>query len=214
MGQTRYGRFLVASLALLAVPALCAGQSDTRVVKPEIRVGDSWTYRGRNLLGPGVQEYETRVSFIDDKVILTISTRKNDGKEIDAAWTSEWNAVTSYTGRMARPHVGIFRFPLRVGESFEAKSEWLDPRNKGAEGISTGTVRIVGWETVEVPAGKFRAMKIESEFLVRSPDGRSSQFKIVYWYVPEVRRWVKLNVVGSQGGTVGEELLAYKLNED
>lgn len=201
------------ALLLAAIPILSAGQSDAPIRRPEIRVGDSWTYRGTNLLGPGTQEHETRVSFVDDKVILAVSTRKSDGKEFDSSWTSEWNAVTSYSGRMFRPHTGLFRFPLRIGDSYEVKMEWLEPRTKGIEGISTGTVKIVGWETVEVPAGKFRAMKLETVFSIRSADGRNPQFKGNYWYVPEVRRWVKLQVVGP-GATTSEELLAYKLNED
>ena len=51
------------ALLLIAVPILSAGQSDARVVKPEIRVGDRWTYRSTNLLAQGTHEHETRVSF-------------------------------------------------------------------------------------------------------------------------------------------------------
>ena len=201
------------ALLLVTLPTLGAGQSETRIPKPEIRVGDSWTYRGTNVLAPGTHEHETRVSFVDDKVILAVSTRKSDGKEFDSSWTSEWNAVNSYTGRMFRPHTGLFRFPLRIGDGYEMKMEWLEPRTKIVEGISSGTVKVVGWETVEVPAGKFRAMKLESESVVRTADGRTPQFKGTHWYVPEVRRWVKLQLVGPRG-TTSEELLEYKLNEN
>ena len=92
------------ALLLAAIPILSAGQSDARIVKPEIRVGDSWTYRGTNLLGPGTHEHESRVSYVDDKVILLVSVRKSDGKEFDSSWTPEWNAVTSYSGLMYRPN--------------------------------------------------------------------------------------------------------------
>ena len=201
------------TILLAAAPTLGAAQSDERIPKPEIRVGDSWTYRGINLLGPGTQEHETRVSFVDDKVILAVSTRKSDGKEFDSSWTSEWNAVTSYSGRMFRPHTGLFRFPMLVGDKYDGNLEWLEPRTKGIEGVVTGTTRVVGWETVEVPAGKFRAMKVETEFAIRAADGRNPKFKGVYWYAPEVRRWVKMQVAGP-GSTTSEELLAYKLNEN
>ena len=205
-------RGLIAFL-VAAIPVVSAGQSDTRIVKPEIRVGDSWTYRGVNLLGPGTQDHVSRVSYVDDKVILLVSTRKSDGKEFDSSWTSEWNAVTSYSGRMFRPHTGLFRFPLHIGDKHNSKLEWLEPRQKSIEGILTGAVSIVGWESVEVPAGKFRAIRMESDFVVRSPDGRAPQFKATYWYVPEVRRWVRMQVVGP-AATTSEELLDYKLNEN
>lgn len=201
------------ALLLTVIPILSAGQSDVRIVKPEIRVGDSWTYRGTHLLGPGTQEHVSRVSYVDDKVILLVSTRKTDSKEFDSSWTSEWNAVTSYSGRMFRPHTGLFRFPLLIGDKYEAKGEWLEPRTKVIEGALTGTVRVVGWEMVEVPAGKFRAVKLESEFVIRALDGRAPQLKGNYWYVPEVRRWVKMLVIGP-GATTSEELLEYKLNEN
>src|SRR3990172_5409761 len=93
---------------LAAVSTLSGSQTEDRVVKPEIRVGDSWTYRGTNALAPGTHEYENRVSFANEKVILLITTRKSDGKEVDSSWTPEWNAMTSHAGYMFRPNSGMF----------------------------------------------------------------------------------------------------------
>lgn len=162
---------IISVLLLTAFPILSAGQTDARVVKPEIRVGDSWTYRATNVLGPGEDVHETRVSFADDKVILAVSTRKRDAKEFDSSWTPEWNAVTSYTGRMFRPHTGTFRFPLRVGDKHAVKYELLRPRLDTIESSTTGAVTVVGWETVDVPAGKFRALKVELDSMVQPSDG-------------------------------------------
>ena len=202
------------ALLLAAIPILSVGQSDARIVKPEIRVGHSWTYRSTNVLGPGVQDHETRVSFADDKVILVVSTRKSDGKEFDSSWTSDWNAVTSHSGRMYRPHSGFYQFPLRVGDKYSIKFEFLRPRGNNVIEISTGTATVVGWETVEVPAGKFRAMKVEMKGTFQPFDGsRDYPVHSAQWYVPDVRRWVKSQVV-SPNFTISEELLAYKLNED
>ena len=202
------------ALLLIAVPILSAGQSDARVVKPEIRVGDRWTYRSTNLLAQGTHEHETRVSFADDKVILVVSTRKSDGKEFDSSWTPEWNAVTSYTGLMYRPPTGVLRFPLRVGDKYSIKFEVLRPQVSTVMSLATGTATVVGWETVEVPAGKFRAMKVEAEWTNQPFDGsRAFQQQATFWYVPEVRRWVKLQAV-NPNRRLSEELLEYKLNED
>ena len=94
------------------------------------------------------------------------------------------------------------------------KYELLRPRVNTVESSTTGSVSVVGWETVEVPAGKFRAIKVELDTMVRPLDGsRPFPRQVTFWYVPEVRRWVKL-----QGTTprnrFSEELLSYKLNED
>lgn len=202
------------ALLLIAIPILSAAQSDAPVRRPEIRVGDSWTYRSTNVLAPGTYEQETRVSFTDDKVILMVSTRKSDGKEIDSSATLEWNFVTAHSGIMFRPHSGLFRFPLRIGDKYEVKYEQLRPRVNTVESATTGAVTVVGWETVEVPAGKFRAVKVELDSMVQPLDGAHVyRRQVTLWYVPDVRRWVKL-----QGSTpknlFSEELLRYKLNEN
>jgi hypothetical protein len=202
------------ALLLAAVPILSAGQFDARIPKPEIRVGDSWTYRGTNVIAPGTHEYEARVSFVDDKLILAVFTRKSDGKEFDSSWTPEWNAVTSHAGLMFRPNTGMFRFPLHIGDKHEVKFELLQPRVNTVESSTTGTGTVLGWDTVEVPAGKFRAMKVEVDTMVQPSDGsRASQRLVTFWYVPDVRRWVKVQVVTPKGRS-GEELLEYKLNEE
>ena len=202
------------ALLLLALPLLSAGQSDARVVAPEIRVGDSWTYRSTNFLAPGTHEHESRVSFVDDKVILLVSTSKSDGKEFDSSWTREWNAVTSPSQTIFRPHSGLFRFPLHVGDKYEVKYELLFPRVNTVESSTTGTATVVGWETVEVPAGKFRAIKLELDTIVQPSVGpRAWRRQGTFWYVPEVRRWVKFRVVTPML-RISEELLGYKLNED
>jgi len=201
-------------LLLLAIPALSAGQTEARVVKPEIRVGDSWTYRSVNMLAPGTHEHETRVSFADAKAILVVATRKSDGKEFDSSWTPEWNTVTSHTGVIFRPHSGVFQFPLRRGDKYDVKYEALRSRVETTMSSATGAVTVVGWESVDVPAGKFRAIKVEVERMVQPSDGsRAYQLQGAFWYVPEVRRWVKFRFESPQI-TNSEELLAYKLNEN
>ena len=196
------------------VPALSAAQPDQRVVKPEIRVGDSWTYRGTNALAPGTHEYKNRVSFANEKVILLVSTRNSDGKEVDSSWTPEWNALTSHSGYMFRPNSGMFRFPLHVGDKHELKFEFLRPRVDTVESSTTGSTTVIGWEIVEVPTGKFRAIKLQVDTTVQPLDGsRAYPRQVTFWYVPDVRRWVKLQVF-TPSVRSSEELLEYKLNED
>ena len=204
---------LLLAILLVAAPILCAGQTDAPVRRPEVRVGDSWTYRSTNVLEQGTYEHETRVSFVDDKVILAVSTRKSDRKEFDSSWTLEWNAVTTYGGLMYRPHSGLFRFPLRIGSKHAVKYELLWPQRQVIESSTDGSVTVAGWETVEVPAGRFRAIKLELESVIRGASHMPERVQITYWYVPDVRRWVKYQFYTRQF-TGGEELLEYKLNED
>ena len=206
-------RFVLTAL-VLTFPGLCAGQDVARVIKPEIRVGDSWTYRSANVFAPGIHDIEHRVSFADGKVILMVTTSKSDGKEADSTWTSDWNIVNSHGGMMFRPDSGVFRFPMLVGNAHQVKYDMMRPRESVAESSTTGSVKVVGWETVQVAAGTFRALRIELDSMVQRSDiPRPHPRRVTFWYSPEVRRWVKM-----QGSTprisFGEELLGYKLNEN
>ena len=199
------------ALLLVALPSLSAGQSDAPVPRPEVKVGDRWTYRGTNILGPGDDEHETVVHRADGKVLQIVSTRKSDGKEIDSIWTADWNAMTSYTGFIYRPSSGISRFPMRVGDKHTTKFEVLRPRANTITQYATMTVLVAEWEMVEVPAGKFRALKVEASGTWQQADGAGAFLQqITFWYVPEVRRWVKLEA-SSPRGRLSEELVAYKL---
>lgn len=201
-------------LLLLAIPLHGAGQADRRIVKPEIRVGDSWTYRSTNVISPGANDYEHRVSFVDDKTILVVTTRRSDGKEFDSSWNSEWNAVTSYSGRIFRPHTGFLRFPLRVGDKYEYRFESMLPRSSAVLSVTTGRARVVEWGMVEVPAGKFRAIRVDYESdTPRSDDSGVFRVQGTAWYSPDVRRWVKSRTEFPKS-TSTEELLEYKLNEN
>jgi hypothetical protein len=60
----------------------------------------------------------------------------------------------------------------------------------------TSTAQIQGWEQVTVPAGTFRALRVEMagnrrlDFFTR--DAVAGRFKLTVWYAPEVRRFVRL----------------------
>jgi hypothetical protein len=201
-------------LLIVAFPTLSVSQSEKRALKPEIRVGDSWTYRSTGFLSPGTDQHETRVTFADDNVILAVSTRRSDGKEFDSSWTSEWNAISSYVGWVYHPPTGILKFPLRVGDKHSIKFDVVRTRESTVTFHATGMARVSGWEWIEVPAGRFHAIKVEVEAVYQRLDDSSTDLRnFTYWYDPEVRRWVKLHAV-TPNGESGEELLEYKLNEN
>jgi hypothetical protein len=201
-------------LLFLALPALSIGQSGDRVVKPEIRVGDSWTYRGSGVLSGGTDEYVTRVELSDGKTILAVSTRKADGKEFDSTWSTDWNPSVAVSGMVFKPVPEVFLFPLQIGSSRKVSYQMQRPRAAIPPAFYDLTVRVSDWDDIVVPAGKFRAMKVVAEGSFTRADLRGPvTTRSTFWYVPEVRRWVKyqLEMPNFSGG---EELLSYKLNEN
>lgn len=198
---------------LLLVPVLSHGQGDAPVPRPHVEAGDSWTYRAENVLGQGKDEHETVIHRADGKVLHVVSTRKSDGKEIDSIWTADWNAMTSYTGFIYRPNTGIYRYPMRAGDRHTTEFQVMRPRVNTLMFHAKMTVTVVGWETVEVPAGKFRALKVDASGTWQLADGSGAFLQqITIWYAPEVRRWVKLEGRNPKG-FLYEELISYKLKE-
>lgn len=201
------------AVLLLLFPAPVVGQDDTRVVKPLIEVGDRWTYRGVNMLGPGAEEYDVQVASVHSDLIQLVCTRKRDGKEFDGIQTDELSAATTCSGFIQRPPPRFLRFPLIAGNSFSVKYTVHRARESKYAPTVEGTVVVKGWESVEVPAGRFRAMIVEAELAGLQQDGGTQRRVATYWYSPEVRRWVKFRSIAHSADTFEEELLSYKLAE-
>jgi hypothetical protein len=203
---------LLLLLTILAAPA--TAQDPASVVKPEIRVGDSWTYRSKNVLENGAHTYELRVERSDGKTILAVGTRKGDDKEFDGTFTPEWNPVVGVSGLIFTPPPSFFSFPMQVGDVRTLAYTSSRPRVNVPPTRFDSRVQVVGWEEVTVPAGRFRAIKIVADGIFFPPFARGpAKNRATYWYVPEVRRWVKL-LFETPTIVAEEELVEYKLNEN
>jgi hypothetical protein len=205
--------------ALAALLLLVPLSGTAQVPLPDVKVGDRWIYQRMDYdAGRRRGKYQMRVVFAERGVIQVVSTQSwKDGEE-DTTYTAEWNAVT-VPGRVFNPHTGWFKFPLQVGATYSAAFDVMFPKKgEGAESRNEREVKVVGWEEVVVPAGKFRALKIVSEGRFQRLDkGFSGSSRNVIWYVPEVRRWAKIvtetRPAGGRGKGEhsGEELVEYKL---
>lgn len=212
------GRAFAAVALFFALPAWCAAQGGAPVARPEVKVGDRWTYQRMDYdANQRRARYEMRVVFAERGVIQVVSTQAGKDEEVDTTYTAEWNAVT-VPGRVFNPHTGWFRFPLRIGDTYPAAFETILPK-KGASSRNERKVSVLGWEEVVVPAGRFRALKIVSEGSYQRIDNTfaSGTSRNVIWYVPEIRRWAKITLEnrprgrGGAGEHAGEELVDYKL---
>jgi len=202
------------------LPALCAAQSPLPVERPHVRVGDLWTYQRMDYdAGKPRGRFELQVVFSDRGVIQVVGTGKSKDAEVDTTYTADWNAVST-AARMFYPHTGWFKFPLQVGDRYKTAYESIIPA-KNIKARNQREVTVVGWEEVVVPAGKFRALKIVSEgrFQRIETSSVSGLSRNVIWYVPAVKRWVKLTLENRPGGAegkakgeyYGEELVEYKV---
>jgi hypothetical protein len=187
------------------------------VARPDVRVGDRWTYQRMDYdAGKSRGRYEMRVVFAERGVIQVVNTSQGKAEEVDATFTAEWNAVTS-AGRVFNPHTGWFRFPLRIGDGWQSSFETILPK-KQATSRNERSVKVVGWEEVVVPAGKFRALKVVADggYQGLENTSRAGTARNTIWYVPAIKRWVKIineNRPSGRGAGehFGEELVDYKL---
>jgi hypothetical protein len=183
---------LVIALFLVA-PAIGAGDPDAPVPKPAVKVGDRWTYRTiDHFTNRTLSEIDHEVTFVGPDAIFVVERPKGGESELDARYTSEWAGVASAIGEVFKTPANILKFPLKVGGKHEAIFETSAVRVGSGRWKAEMTTTVVGWEEVTVPAGKFRALKIEAQGTFQGLDTRYAGIaQRIFWYVPEVKRWVK-----------------------
>lgn len=117
------------------------------------------------------------------------------------------------------PDTGLLRFPLRPGMRYSAQFEVVRPRQSTFDSKVTLGVQVVGWEEVSVPAGRFRALKLEATGSYERQDKEkqaSGAMRYVIWYVPGLKRWAKFTLQTDSprrgaGTRQTEELLSYRV---
>jgi hypothetical protein len=198
-------RSFIGVLAALVLVSPCLAQSPGPVEKPRIVVGDRWIYQSiDNAQDKMLERSETRVTAVRNDAILTHSTM--GGAPRDGHWTLEWNAVVTHGGWKMETQEGVLRFPIAVGSSHAVAYEAEHPVN-GYKLRYRGKSEVLGWEEVEVPAGKFLALKVQNSGRYdrldntrsgtvagpydRAGSKRSSPVQETIWYVPAIKRWAK-----------------------
>ncbi|RZF29529.1 hypothetical protein EVC45_11970 [Paraburkholderia sp. UYCP14C] len=209
-----------AILLSLALPLSAIAQS---APAPDVKPGDTWTYTSTSERGPsGWNQTHEQVTvlrttsthiYFESKIVGSTQTPR----EVIAG--ADWSRERSVNGTdmvVNRPFV----FPLSPGKSWNVEYAEQHPNRVFALQKWNSQYRVVGTETVEVPAGKFQAIKIEAEgdwvaqLEPRQTGTRATQVeqgdtamithaqKIgpvqatgrtykAFWYVPEVGRWLK-----------------------
>jgi hypothetical protein len=103
-----------------------------------------------------------------------------------------------------QPGLQLLPFPLVEGKTWSQTLTRSDgPGATGAAGTTSATARtvtlrgkVLGWETVKVPAGEFRALKIQREIeLGDAGVFRTQTLRTEYeWYVPELKSAARIEV--------------------
>ena len=210
---------------IVFLPAMVFAQE--KIEAPVWNVGDKWVFDREGpieVIGCDAQWYSVRFSggiFPKDASGIAIFDRST----LNVKYMLEKDRRKEYMGFRKK----ILNFPLTLGK------QWKDLYQRDEEAASgmvamvaaeyQETFRVLGWEEVEVRAGKFKAIKLEYkiETFVRTGRGWISQgeSKAWYWYSPEVKNFVKCQyekgyseAVREEKGARGNwELVSYELKK-
>lgn len=202
----------------LVLPATALGQTAGSVPRPEVKLGDSWTYiRSDGYTKQITGTFVNTVQKIEAGEI-TVEARSPDGQGNPqlSVFTSDWNVLKRGT-REFGPAIPQYAFPLEIGKHWEGNYTGPAPDGTGLVDYSRKS-KVVGVETVTVPAGKFTATKIQAEttWLYKGAfrGGRSSgEIAETIWYAPEAKRFVKMEVETFHGAKRGPDRIVWELKE-
>lgn len=208
---------------IVAISFSAAGYAQT-AEQPKVKAGDTWVYQLTTEKAPNGW-IQTRNELIVERT--TSSAIYLNVKQLGSTQPSneiflglDWSRVRNVNGKetlVNRP----LAFPLTVGKTWDLGFEEHQPNRQFTSEQRNRKYTVIGYETVEVPAGKFTALKVESEGqwiaelapaqnVVQSAqsgqNGASLATQVqkiqagtkvmgrlysVMWYAPEVKRWVK-----------------------
>lgn len=196
---------------------------------PTVRLGDRWRYRIIDRYsGRWLDEPTWEVVGTEPEVRLSVSLRRATAsaaaeERFEAPWSvrSEWLYGDAYAFREPVPLVPS---PIVPGRIVATTTSYLDAASARRRSWSQ-QLRIGGWETVEVPAGRYDCLRVSRTIAFEHPDAgrRLSTRSDTLWYAPAVSRWVQRELrgeyvsAGTSPGTPGdgvpgrEDWLLYQL---
>ena len=191
-----------------ASPAAAAEVAEQPSWEPD----DSWTY-ARTYYGTAQSYGSDRFAYTlavttraPEYYFLEYSSIDANGAKVQSR--QRWSAATNFENRAGDParfqEYQWYRWPLTEGKSWEFS--WYQP----AFGESmTWTAKVVGWETITVPAGTFRALRIDLEnaCYYRGVDGGVCGQWDKVWYSPVAKRHVRLERRTRKGAYAGTDML-------
>jgi hypothetical protein len=172
-------------------------------------VGDRWNYQVVDRFrGEVVRNFSLRVTKMNADGSWQSGTNQYD----ELGRLTQWTNGAGEARRLV-PHGARWWADMRVGEQrrFEYDEHWPGQLNR----VST-EARVVGEETVRVPAGEFKTLKIVHKGSV-SAVGRLGfgTVQVTLWYAPELHTLVAQDLETTWDGRPGlrerEELTSFTL---
>lgn len=219
-------KIIIAACALVSLSLPAAAET---IERPAVKPGDSWNYQitiespmQKNQTSPSWEQkhFETKVIRANQKSIL-ISRKERGSNQIpvEILVGSDWRRYRNINGEEIVVNQPL-EFPLKPGKSWDIEFTLDRPNSQTKKHENSLAYTVVGWEEVVVPAGKFKAIKIEADGRWRTeiepsvntatntrtdregttvvaqskkaiPRTATGRLYHAYWYAPEVKYFVK-----------------------
>jgi hypothetical protein len=174
---------------VLLFPIIASAQE--KIEAPVWNMGDKWVF---NREGPmevsGIDKNGYIVKFAGGIFLKSLTgTAIFDKSTLNIIYLLSNNKRSKYKG----PRKLIFNFPLTSGKKWE---DWYS-REVSAWELKiqfSEYFLVMGWENVEVRAGKFKTVRLEYKLEVSDTPIRhllGPRGKVWYWYSPEAKNFVK-----------------------
>jgi hypothetical protein len=206
-----------------AIPEPAAAPTTARA-PGAVSVGDTWTYRlvePRRTDGPRQREYRVKVATVSGNGIVE---QYSIGQDAASEWTHGRGSYLVALGPpLFSPYMTAFGNLPTVGNL--GRVQITDGVCSG-QYICQASARVVAAETITVPAGTFKAIRVQVEHSWRAAQAgghptQAAQFngarRMTVWYAPDVKRAVKYSSRLDFGGAppvdsdFDLELVSYQL---
>jgi hypothetical protein len=172
-------------------------------LRPEIKE-DYWYKFKRSDSGSEVMVRYDKLHDCQFGQCVTVKDEKNERKTVTTDYRVLKVEKPDGASVTFNPPLRNVRFPVTVGD------EWEDSvsieSSDGKKNVGKLRTRVLGYETVEVPAGSFLAYRAVSS------TGGNTIFE--GWYVPEARGFVKSVFRDSNGKMITSVMTDYQRSDD
>lgn len=207
----------------LTVGMLCGSVYAQSVVAPALKAGDSWVYVDTVETGPQGWSRKTvtvTVERVDGDSMLVANRQEGSTQPaVEHLVGLDWSRTRDVNGKQQMVNRPL-AFPLTQGKKWHIEYTEANPNRQHSSETIGDDYAVVGWEDVQVPAGSFKAVKIEaqgqwsaivapgvttdahgqvnangalsvSQSQITRPHTVSGRLYKAFWYVPEQKRFVK-----------------------
>lgn len=207
----------------IALGLLCCSAYAESVDAPALKAGDAWVYAVTTETGTqGWVRKDQQVSVervSADDVLIALKQDGSSQPPVEVMRGLDWSRSRDINGKQQIVSQPLL-FPLSEGKKWVLDYTEANPNQLHTSETIHCKYVVTGWEDVQVPAGKFKALKIEGEgewsallaprvaasahavstlggtaALTQSqrvvPRTISGRLYRAYWYVPALKRYVK-----------------------